>query len=222
MIVRSLLLAFAISMSAPLAATYQHRPHQEILLTYTVPTRLDMAYILDNNLIKLSAPRNQIYDISRTNPWYDWMGDATTGHWVNAKEANVAQMGLDENLHPYLDPNNVGERGQQLGDRWGKFLYRNPDGTLSYDIGSPAMSEEEIQIAIRNRNARKSKRVIAEMSRLVDEYIANFKAYVAQNGTAPFLLEVQVRCPIERMVVRLMMAALEADKTLVRNNSTLH
>ncbi len=85
-----------------------------------------------------------------------------------------------------------------------------------------AMSEKEIQVAIRNRNARKSKKVIAELGRLVDEYIANFKAYVAQNGTAPFLLEVIVRCPIEKMAVKLMMAALEADKTLVKNKSSLH
>ena len=84
------------------------------------------------------------------------------------------------------------------------------------------MSEEEIQTAIHNRNRRKSRKVIAEISRLVDEYIANFKIYVARNGAAPFLLEVQVRCPIEKMAVRLMMAALEADKSLTRSTSTLH
>lgn len=56
-----------------------------------------------------------------------------------------------------------------------------------------AMSDAELQKAIRNRHTQKSKKVIAELGRLVDEYISNFKTYISENGTAPFLLEVKVR-----------------------------
>lgn len=85
-----------------------------------------------------------------------------------------------------------------------------------------AMPEKEIRAAIQNRKTRKGKRVIAEISRLVDAYVANFKKYVAQHGTAPFILEVAVKSPIEKMAVRLMMSALAADSTLRKNKSTLH
>jgi len=70
-------------------------------------------------------------------------------------------------------------------------------------------SEREILVALSKPRSRKHARIESEVSRLVGEYVANFKAYVAEYGRDAFLLQITVRWPIEKIAVRLMMAAVK-------------
>ena len=83
------------------------------------------------------------------------------------------------------------------------------------------LSELEVMDALK-RPTRRTDHILTEVSRLVEIYIRNFRIYIEENGIEPFLLEIRVRWPIERVAMKFMIAVLESDNTLVRNRATLH
>jgi len=84
-----------------------------------------------------------------------------------------------------------------------------------------ALSEPEVLAALQHP-ARRTDYILTEVARLVEIYIRNFRDYIGKNGIEPFLLEIKVRWPIEKVAMKFMIAVLESDNTFVRNNATLH
>ena len=82
------------------------------------------------------------------------------------------------------------------------------------------LSEGEILSALKKPSKRKNP-VAEEVARLVAEYIAHFKSYVLQHGTEPFLVQIKIRWPIERIAVRLMADTLQTERE-TRKPKTLH
>lgn len=95
------------------------------------------------------------------------------------------------------------------------FVLPEPEDRLK------ALSELEVMTALR-RPSRRTDYILTEVARLVEIYIRNFRSYISENGIEPFLLEIRVRWPIEKVAMKFMIAVLESDNTLVRNSATLH
>jgi hypothetical protein len=83
-----------------------------------------------------------------------------------------------------------------------------------------SLSEKEILSAL-SKSSRKKNPIVEEVARLVAAYVANFKSYVIQYGTEPFLLQITVSWPIEKIAVRLMAASLQTERE-TRKPKTLH
>ncbi len=95
------------------------------------------------------------------------------------------------------------------------FVLPEPEDRLK------ALSEMEVMAALQ-RPSRRTDYILTEVARLVEIYIRNFRDYIGENGIEPFLLEIRVRWPIEKVAMKFMIAVLESDNTLVRNSATLH
>lgn len=95
------------------------------------------------------------------------------------------------------------------------FVLPEPEDRLK------ALSELEVMTALQ-RPSRRTDYILTEVARLVEIYIRNFRNYISENGIEPFLLEIRVRWPIEKVAMKFMIAVLESDNTLVRNSATLH
>lgn len=95
------------------------------------------------------------------------------------------------------------------------FVLPEPEDRLK------ALSELEVMTALQ-RPSRRTDYILTEVARLVEIYIRNFRDYISENGIEPFLLEIRVRWPIEKVAMKFMIAVLESDNTLVRNSATLH